>query len=161
MIRLALIACLLLSACATTQKGPPRVDLYADPLIVVDGRAYLIGKVRRQDERALIAEHLPGVIDDEEREALRMFGWSAAADGATTIIGLTCAGVREVNPLLGASPHPAAVIAFSYGTYRLMRWEAARSHRFDSSAPFIRAMSWLKLGASAWNARVISQACMQ
>ena len=86
---------------------------------------------------------------------------TGSAIGYATGIGLTCAGVREVNPLLGASPHPAAVIAFSYGTYRLMRWEAARSHRFDSSAPFIRAMSWLKLGASAWNARVISQACMQ
>lgn len=153
---LAILLCML-SACATTQKGPPRVDLYADPLIVVNGQAYLIGEVSKQEKKALVEKHLPGTIDDAEREALKLFGWSAAADGATTVIGLTCSGVREVNPLLGANPHPVAVVAFSYLTYKIMYWEAQRSHRFDSSANFIKAMAWTKFAAGAWNATVISK----
>ena len=113
----------------------------------VDRRRGLRATLQRRDPRgddATVAQdvgagEVAGAGADDERKQLRRFGWSLSADAGSTIAALSlCEGVRELNPILGASPSPGVVIAYSAVSYIIARHDARTTPYWCSSARPIR-----------------------
>lgn len=144
---------------ATGAPVPMTVQLAAYPLIVANEQAVIVGNsLTRQQQRELVKAVLPGVIDEGERKAIAALCGAAIGDGVSTIVGLTCAGVREANPLYGASPNPLAVIAVTWATCRWARWDAMQTHAYNSSAPYLTFVATLKGIATLNNFGVLKRA---
>ena len=136
MIRAAILS-LLLAGCAshnmreTTAHG----DWDRDGCIAIRCESHCRADATPEQVAAFHA----GVIDDDERKQLRRFGWSLGADAGSTIAALTlCEGARELNPILGASPSPGIVIAYSAVSYIIARHDARTTPYWCSSARPIR-----------------------
>ena len=100
-----------------------------------------------------VAAFHAGLIDDDEAAQLRRFGWSLGADAGSTIAALTlCEGARELNPILGASPSPGIVIAYSAVSYLIARHDARTTPSWCSSARPIRIAANIRVAASISNA---------
>lgn len=148
----ALLLCLvLLSGCASHNRR----DTYAHGDLDRDGCiAYRCEMICREDAtEAQRKAFAAGTIDDGEREQLRRLAWWVAGDAGTTIAGLAlCESLREMNPIVGADPHPLAVIAYSAAIYAYAWLDAARSPSWCSSARPIRTAANIRVAASISNA---------
>lgn len=77
-----------------------------------------------------------------------------AADAATTVHALD-GGCRELNPILGSDPSPAAIVAFKLGVMGLAwliteRWTPVESRQSGRNWVY-GALGVAGMGAAAWN----------
>lgn len=121
------------------------------PLIVIDervsfdvspGAPKLTARQRREIERA----KLPGVIDACEAPQVALYCGQSALDAATMFKAAACAGVREANPLIGG---PVAGVVIQAAGCAYVRWDAKRTHQFDSSCKFLKRMNVAKAFVNA------------
>ena len=150
MIRAAILS-LLLAGCVSgnMRETVAHGDMDRDGCIAYRCKAYCRGDATQ----AQIAAFHAGVIDDDEAKQLRRFGWSLGADAGSTIAALTlCEGARELNPILGASPSPGVVIAYSAVSYMIARHDARTTPSWCSSARPIRIAANVRMVASVSNA---------
>lgn len=153
MNRLVILPVVLLSGCAmhlqrtytTTDAEYPVVSVSAERQVArsytADGTPVPVTAAQRK------AVSKPEMTDDERR-ALRVFGWCSAADAATTIAALG-RGFSEANPLLGHHPSPGLVVGAKVGFNVAAR--ALVVHAGESWVPVVRATGWAQCAAAGWN----------
>ncbi len=150
MIRASILS-LLLAGCASAnmRETVAHGDLDRDGCIAYRCKSYCRGDATQ----AQIAAFHAGVTDDAERKQLRRLGWGLGADAGSTIAALSlCEGARELNPILGASPSPGIVIAYSAVSYIIARHDARTTPSWCSSARPIRIAANIRVAASISNA---------
>lgn len=152
MIRAALIA-LIFTGCAShnMRDTVAHGDWDRDGCIAVRCKAYCKETATPEQVAAFHA----GVIDDEERAQLDRLRLWVAGDTVSTIAALSlCEGVSEVNPLLGPSPNPAAVVALSGIVYALAVHDAKASPYWCSSARPLKTAANIRMVATISNTTI-------
>ena len=98
-----------------------------------------------------------GTVDELEKAALGRLKIGLVGDTATTVAALSlCEGVKELNPLLGASSHPLVVIAYNGIAYVVTKHAAEKSPVWCSSARQIRTAANVRAAASINNAVILA-----
>lgn len=154
MIR-AIALSLMLTACASANMRDTVAigDWDRDGCIAIRCEAHC----RADATPEQIAAFHAGVVDADELKQLRRFGWSLGADAGSTIAALTlCEGARELNPILGASPSPGIVIAYSAVSYIIARHDARTTPSWCSSARPIRIAANIRTVAAISNAATLA-----
>jgi len=150
----AIFAALLLTSCASHNKRDTHAwgDLDRDGCIAYRCEMYCKADATPEQVKAFRA----GTVDELERAALGRLRIGLAGDTATTVAALSlCEGVKELNPLLGASPHPLVVIAYNGIAYWISKHDARKSPEWCSSARPIRIAANIRVAASVNNAIVL------
>lgn len=146
-----LLTIVLLTGCASANMRDTYAhgDLDRDGCIAYRCQMYCLESAAPEQ----IAAFAVGTVDPEEAKQLKRLGGWLAGDTATTIVGLSvCEGAKELNPILGASPNPVAVIAYNGAAYLISRHDARKSPSWCSSARPIRIAANLRMVASLSNA---------
>lgn len=154
MIR-AILPCLLIAGCASANMRDTVAhgDLDRDGCIAYRCQMYCADTATDKQRKAFAA----GVIDDAEREALRRLAWGIGGDTATTVAALSlCEGARELNPVLGPSPSPFAVMLYNGIAYAVTKHQAAESPYWCSTERQIRIAANVRVVASINNAVVLA-----
>lgn len=153
MIR-AILPCLLIAGCASANMRDTVAhgDLDRDGCIAYRCQMYCADTATDKQRKAFAA----GVIDDAEREALRRLAWGIGGDTATTVAALSlCEGARELNPVLGPSPSPFAVMLYNGIAYAVSYQDAKRSPAWCSSERPLKTMANIRMAASINNAAIV------
>lgn len=153
MIR-AILPCLLIAGCASANMRDTVAhgDLDRHGCIAYRCQMYCADTATDKQRKAFAA----GVIDDAEREALRRLAWGIGGDTATTIAALSlCEAARELNPVLGPSPSPFAVMLYNGIAYAVSYQDAKRSPAWCSSARPINTAAAVRGVVILTNAAVI------